>query len=263
VKLSSFPLLLVILFATQEPVANEETVGTESPAPATTTKQEAAPASSNRGRQLQGTVILRRNVPVVGANVLVRAEGTGSSFDLTATDAKGAFKVDSLPDGTYTVEVLRPGLKPITKQNVAIRAPFRAVVEVMMEPESGAAASTETRSADGAEPSSSGLIQVRGLVTTRDSGPKGEIRVRLVRPDGSEDPRAALTQPDGTFALEGLPAGPWRIEVLGAGYLPIRAKLYLGADSRVTATLVQQPANYKPAPEDLMPPEEPIPPPAG
>jgi len=82
----------------------------------------------------------------------------------------------------------------------------------------------------------------------------------MQRADGKAEPRSTLSGPDGTFAIEGLSPGTWKIEVLGAGYLPIRVPLDLQADARVTATLVPQPMNYAPAPEDLLPPEEPIPP---
>jgi hypothetical protein len=177
---------------------------------------------------------------------------------VTATDAKGNFRVDRILDGSYRLDITREGYRPVSKDNVAVKAPFRAVVEIVMEPAAGAAAAAPRESAEGA----GGSIRVHGATTTRDSGPKGEVRVRMQHADGSEEPRTVLTSPDGTFELSGLSPGSWRIEVLGAGYLPIRAFVDLEGDARVTATLVPQPTTFAPAPEDLLPPEEPIPPPA-
>jgi hypothetical protein len=82
----------------------------------------------------------------------------------------------------------------------------------------------------------------------------------MQRVDGTDEPRSTLSRADGSFAVEDLSPGAWRLEILGAGYLPIRVALDLDVDSRLTALLVPQPMNYTPAPEDLLPPEEPIPP---
>jgi hypothetical protein len=91
--------------------------------------------------------------------------------------------------------------------------------------------------------------------------PVDEARVLLVRPDGEADPQGALTTEDGTFAFDGLPAGRWRLQILGAGLLPLRTTVDLSGAVTVEAWLAQQPANYKPLPQDLLVPEEAIPPP--
>ena len=88
------------------------------------------------------------------------------------------------------------------------------------------------------------------------------MRIRLIRADGSVDPRDGMTGAEGKFAIPGLQAGAWRLEILGAGFLPIRVPVTLSGEATLTASLVEQPASYQPPPLDLIPPEMPIPPPA-
>jgi hypothetical protein len=49
--------------------------------------------------------------------------------------------------------------------------------------------------------------------------------------------------------------------VSGAGLLPLRAELDLSGDVSLEAQLATQPANYKPLPQDLIVPEDVLPPP--
>jgi hypothetical protein len=215
---------------------------------------EPAPAESKTAR-LEGTASLDRHRRVVGATVLA---GAGSSpYWLTSTDDKGFFVLDRLPEGTYRVELRRDGLAPVAKEGVKVRFPFRAVVEVTLAP------STDRKVSAGREGGGAAKrIRVAGTVRARGGEPLGEVRIRLVRGDGTEDPRSILSSRDGTFDLEGVPAGAWRVEVLGPGYLPVRMGVELGDDARIETVLVAQPANYVAPAVDLLPQEEPIPPPA-
>jgi hypothetical protein len=217
---------------------------------------ETAPTESRTAR-LEGTASLDRHHRVVGAVVLASA-GAGRSLSwLTSTDDKGRFVLDRLPEGTYRVELRRDGLAPVVKEGVDVRFPFRAVVEVTLGPRpSGKAVARRDAAAVGKRVRLSGSVSVRG------GGPLAEARVRLVRTDGTDDPRSTLSLLDGTFAIGDVPAGAWRIEALGPGYLPVRMDLDLADDARVEAVLVPQPANYVAPAIDLLPQEEPIPPPA-
>lgn len=213
---------------------------------------EAPPAAAPAGL-IQGTVILKRHSPVIGAAVLVRREDSAGRIDVTSTDSKGAFKVDSIPDGSYRVEILREGFRTVVKEAIVVRSPFRAVVEIVMEPEAASSGASSGAATGGA------AVRVTGVVSAKDSGPKAEVRVRL---SGSGEARSALTAADGSFAFDGVASGSHRLEVLGAGYIPIRVAVDLAADASIVATLVPQPPNYAPDPADLLPPEEPIPPPS-
>ena len=218
--------------------------------------EETAPAGPKLAR-LEGTASLDRHRPVVGAAVLASASGDRPLLWLTSTDDKGLFYFERLPEGTYRVELKREGYSPVVKEGVAVRFPYRAVVEVRLVPDAAAKAP-----ASRAEGQAGNRVRLSGAVGVRGAGPLGEARVRLVRADGTEDPRSTLTLPDGSFELGDVPAGAWRIEVLGAGYLPARVNVELAQDARLTAILVQQPANYVAPALDLLSQEEPIPPPA-
>jgi hypothetical protein len=216
--------------------------------------EEPVSAGSKTAR-LEGTASLDRHRRVVGATVLA---SSGSSLHwLTSTDDKGFFALDRLPEGSYRVELRRDGLAPVVKEGINVRFPFRAVVEVTLAPATDRRVSAKREGAGTAR-----RVRVTGTVRVRGGEPLGETRIRLVRADQVEDPRSILTSRDGTFALEDVPAGAWRVEVLGPGYLPVRMVLGLADDARIEAVLVSQPANYVAPAVDLLPQEEPIPPPA-
>ena len=72
-----------------------------------------------------------------------------------------------------------------------------------------------------------------------------------------------LSGRDGEFAASGLAEGEWILEAKGLEFLPVRATLPLtGGATRVRLVLVPQPTAFDPLPIDLLPEEEPIPPPA-
>ncbi len=216
--------------------------------------EAAAPAAPKQAR-LEGTASFDRHRRVVGAAVLARAEGDGPLFWLTSTDDRGAFYFDRLPEGTYRVELKREGYAPIVKAGIALRFPYRAVVEVTLAPETGKTPAPPAEAPHGKH------VRLTGTVTVRGAGALGEARVRLVHADRPDDPLSTLTGPDGTFEFGDISAGAWRIEVLGPGYLPLRMNVDLAGDARAEAILVPQPANYVAPALDMLPPEEPIPPP--
>ena len=86
--------------------------------------------------------------------------------------------------------------------------------------------------------------------------------MKLTRVEGTDDPRAVTTDGAGAFTVPGLSAGRWRLEVQGAGLLPLRVSLDLTGEVGIDATLATQPPNYMPPAQDLIVPEEAIPPPA-
>ena len=215
-------------------------------------------AAEPRTTRLQGSALAGRNQPVVGANVLVRYEEGDPRMVLTSIDGKGRFRVDGLENGTYHVRVDREGFAPVEKDRVDLRYPFRAVVELTMrrlEKDAGAAEPPAASS-----PSRSRLT-LRGHVAESGAGSLAEVRLRLVRPDGAEDPRSLRSEADGEFVFADLGAGRWELTVEGIGFLVIRTTLELEHDATADVFLVQRPADYQPSPLELTPPEQPIPPP--
>jgi len=218
--------------------------------------QEAVPEA--RGTRLQGTAYLGRNRDVVGATITVRDEADPASFFLTTTDEKGRFRVGELPNGSYSVEVRREGLASVFKSGVVLRFPFRAVVEVPMEPISSGASAV----ADEPEGTTgfSDPVSVSGEARDLDGALLREVSVRVIKSGGGVDPRRVATASDGSFVIDDIRPGNWRLEVRGIGFLPMRTSVDLIADSNLELWMVQQPASYLPSPLDLMPEEEPIPP---
>ncbi|HXV76224.1 MAG TPA: carboxypeptidase-like regulatory domain-containing protein [Candidatus Polarisedimenticolaceae bacterium] len=221
-----------------------------------------APASGEtalaRVSRLQGSAFLDRNRDVVGAAVIVHRMGDVSKVYLTSTDEFGRFKIEGLPDGEYRVRVERHGVAPVAKNDVSVKFPFRAVVELDMEAlERGPIVPRTT----GYTPQTSGTVTVRGTIRGTGGQPMGEAHVRLVRTDAAFDPQTATTDADGEFSLAEVPVGEWVATVYGVGHLPIRTTVVVDHDAEVEIGLVRQPASYKPSPLELMPVEEPIRPP--
>ncbi len=209
-------------------------------------------AAASPSGQLRGTVSYGRRAPAVGAIVIARPESAPSPVHLATTGTSGTFAFDGLADGTYRVEVRRDGSLPIVKSGIKVRAPFRAVVEVVLV--AGAAPRGDAVSVVGSA-SFTGIVRVAG------GAPLAEARVRLTRDDGADDSKTVLTDPAGGFSIPQLKAGRWRVEVQGAGLLPVRAELDLSGDVAFDVQLAAQPANYRPLPQDLIVPEDVIPPP--
>ncbi len=203
--------------------------------------------------------VIDRHNPVVGATVTATAERPAPAFHVTSTDEKGYFRLDGLAEGAYRVEFSRDGFEPIVKEHVVLRFPFRSVVEVVLR--RGVAPPVPAAATRAGTPPSA-RVTLSGKIVAREGASLAEVQLRLHRRDGTEDPRAAFSRPDGTFEFGELSDGLWQLDILGAGFLPIRIPANLEKDTRIDVVLVRQPANYAPSPIDLLPPEEPIPPPA-
>jgi len=220
----------------------------------------AATETAVRGARLQGMAFFARNRQVVGATVTVHEMERRSRLFLTASDDKGSFLIDGLPNGNYSVQVEREGLAPVVKTDVQVRFPFRAIVEVAMEPLAAAPGSAAPAPGAGGNGAASGA-SVHGVARAREGGaPVGEVEVRLVHGRAGQDPRQVATGADGSFEIADLAPGPWRLEARGAGFLPLRTTLALDGDAELVVSLVRQPAGHEPSPLDLMPDEQPIPP---
>jgi hypothetical protein len=211
-----------------------------------------APSTPARGSgQIRGTISYGRHLPAVGVVVTLAPEGPGARVYVATTGESGTFAFDGVPDGTYRGSVRREGYLPVVKSGIVVRAPFRAVVELALV--RGNAPPDPPKDLEG-EASVTGSVRIAG------GAPLAEVRVRLTRPDAKDDPRVALTDAGGGFAFTGLKAGRWRLELLGAGLLPLRTDLELTGEVTLDAALARQPANYQPLPQDLIVPEDVIPP---
>jgi hypothetical protein len=213
--------------------------------------QPSDPAS--RRTRLVGRAYLDRNRDVVGATVVVRPVGDPSRIHLTTSDGSGAFSIADLPDGVYTVRIERPGLSTIVKEDVTVRSPFRAVVEVRMQRDPAGQGAAEPAAAVQDRP-----VRVTGRVVDRDGAPITETRISLVDRWRGAEPAMGETDAAGAFLFDGVPAGRWAIEIAGVAHLPIHTALDLSTDTALEVSLVRQPPDYRPSPQDLMPLERPV-----
>lgn len=222
--------------------------------PAAPVARDAAGDGPAGVTRIQGRALEGRRTPVVGASVTVRDQDGRGILYLTSTDAKGYVRALDLPDGTYAVTFRKPGYGAVVKADVEVRSPLRPVLEVRMAP------GDEESMAQ--PPRASGSVRVTGRAVDVLGRPVPDVRVRLVRDDGSRDPRRARSGTLGGFEVGGLAGGRWRAEIVGVGFLPIRSPIDADRDLDVVVRLVPQPADYEATALDLMPPETPIPPPA-
>ena len=238
---------LAALLAAADPAAPPAEPKAAPPAAA----QAQAAATGGPSGQIRGTISYGRREQSVGAIVMVRPESQPSPVRVATTGTSGTFAFDGLSDGTYRAEVRRDGFAPVVKTGVKVRAPFRAVVEVLL-----------TRGDAPKEPVAAvtGTASLSGMIRVATGAPLAEARIRLTKLDGADDARNFLTTGTGAFAFPGLAAGRWRLDALGAGLLPLRADLDLVGDVAIEAQLAAQPANYRPLPQDLLVPEDVVPP---
>jgi Carboxypeptidase regulatory-like domain len=222
------------------------------PQAAVTTVAPTAPtAPAGPSGQLRGTVSYGRHQPAIGAVVVMRPEGAASPVRAATTGTNGVFAFDGLPDGTYRVDVRRDGYAPVVKSGIRVKAPFRAVEEVLLA--RGAVPPEVVKIAEGA-------AALAGTIRTGGGGPVAEAHVRLTRVDGAADSRNTVADGAGAFSVRDLAAGRWRLDVQGAGLIPLRADLELAGEVAIEAQLSAQPAEYRPLPQDLLVPEDVLPP---
>lgn len=80
---------------------------------------------------LEGTVRSEEGVVVAGATVTAIRAGTGRTFGARAGDG-GAFRIESLPPGTYRVRVRARGYRARVREEVAIRSGATTSLEVRL-----------------------------------------------------------------------------------------------------------------------------------
>ena len=251
-------LLIVTIVAAGRPAVAEDVPDRVQESDAETEEPKKAPAAKAKWTRLVGNTRMGRRDWVAGVTVLVTPEWNDPKLYVTSTDERGTFRLDQLEEGKYEVQFLKYGLATIRKSEVELEFPFQAVVEVVMEDATGPAPPVIVSARGSAD--STEMASLQGLMVDRDGDPLPEVRVRMIKADGTVDPVFVMSDETGMFEIESLAPGLWNLEIRGAGYLPVRAPASLFGETGLRAILVPQPATYEPQPLDLMPPEEPIPP---
>jgi hypothetical protein len=129
--------------------------------------------------------------------------GTRRSFD----DAQGRFVLENMGAGTWTLTVGADG-KPSKNVDVLVEPGARAEVRVRLE---------------------RGATLIGSVVDRQTKRAIGGARVTLDEAAPGPRPEPAISSPGGDFRLEGIPAGPFSLEVEHGDYLK---RIVTGLDAR-------------------------------
>jgi hypothetical protein len=92
-----------------------------------------APPVTGRG-QIRGEVTGADGRPLVGISIVLSPVGRPDVVYVTSTDEKGLFALDGLVPETYQVQASGQGVRPVVKDGIRVKPPFRAVTALSMEP---------------------------------------------------------------------------------------------------------------------------------
>jgi protocatechuate 3,4-dioxygenase beta subunit len=134
----------------------------------------------DRGEQLQGKVVDKSGAAVAGARVMARGNGPMAGARPVTTDASGAFTLEALAEGRYTVLASKEGFVEASASDVAI--PATAPVTLTMD--TGATLSGRVIGLSAAE-----LVAVEVSANGRGANARASVNS------------------DGTFTLRGVPDG--------------------------------------------------------
>jgi hypothetical protein len=81
---------------------------------------------------LSGSVSDASRARIPGATVVV-SNASADRKEITTTNATGEYKFESLPAGTYQIEVNKLGFRPFLRQEVVIGSNVQERIDVMME----------------------------------------------------------------------------------------------------------------------------------
>ena len=187
------------------------------------------------GGRITGKVTDASSVPI--ANALVDAYDAGGDIAASATSAAdGTYSINGLAGGSYRVGFTTPS-GPLTPgpnylPQFAGGAATLSSAKAVSVTTGGTSAGVDAQLAAGGE--------IKGAATDATSDPIANLDVTAY--DSSGDPVAgATTAADGSYAIDGLASGKYRIEFGGAGPngpAPNYAPQFYGGDSLANATAV-------------------------
>jgi large repetitive protein len=169
----------------------------------------AAPAA------IVGRLLGAADRPVAGRVTVAEADGIAPPVSIAPTlaadaDADGRFRLERVPPGSYVLSATAPGYGARRAEIVVGgRQRVADLGDVALE---------------------SGLV-IRGHVREATGTPVAEARVSAFRDRSmGEDRGEARTSADGTFAVGGLRAGPYRLTVFAPGHAMVDREVEAGTD---------------------------------
>jgi hypothetical protein len=133
--------------------------------------------------------------------------------------ADGGYRLEGIPEGTYTVVVVRPDYQDASKPGVVITEAGTTLVDFTLAPEG-----------QGETPQKGAIF---GLVTDAATGvPIGEATVTL-SPEG----RSTVTGADGAFVFDNIAPGAVSLSATADGYDPATSQIEVTAGATAEVTL--------------------------
>jgi hypothetical protein len=184
---------------------------------------------SKTGQPPQSAIILLRPRSADFTETLSFMMG-GSNQNYNATD--GTFEMRNVPSGTYTLNVELPNLAPGPRVDINAMSPSdrAAYVEAMAaqqqaRPRAAVNISVSNSDVDGVAVSVAATGSISGRFRTDPLNASSAVQVNFLRlqlndAEGgaaalSDSPAPASIHPDGTFVINGIPAGEYRLAIAG------------------------------------------------
>ena len=210
-------------------------------ATAATTESTAA-----KGR-IRGVVTDPDRTPVGGRLVVLVSRTEGEALRVTSTDEKGRYQFRDLAAGMYEIRLEADGFAAEIKKDIDVRPPFQNVVDVTLRraarpavPAAGAPPDAAGAGGDLEAPAASAGEVVQGVLFDGAGSPVVEAEV-LLAPLAAGALRQGTSDEKGTFRVEGVTPGAYRLIVRSLGHVPIdvsRVDVAPGSGLSIRLTLV-------------------------
>ncbi len=250
----------------------------------------AAPGhpASAQGRavvgKIRGTVVDESRNPIAGLMVQLSSKDDNAVLRVTGTDEHGRYLFRDLPAGVYEITVGADGFEHESKSGIEVRPPFQNIVGFVLRPWGAAAADRSLTGSPfpargaGADPAAaddppaidpaaagspspgageSGVV-VRGRFTGEDRRGIPEVSVTFIGGDGGA--YQGFSGDDGTFRLEGVLPGRYRVLVSSPGHVALdlpSVEVARPGGLNLSLSLVNHPLNSRERPGSaVLPPEK-------
>jgi carboxypeptidase family protein len=164
--------------------------------------------------------------PVGGRLVVLVSRAEGEALRVTSTDEKGRYQFHDLPPGMYEIRLEADGFMPEVKKDIDVRPPFQNIVDVILRPATAGAGATAAGPSvvgaplEGSAAGSGGGEVVQGVLRDAEGSPVVEAEV-LLAPLAGGALRQGMSDEKGTFRMEGVAPGAYRLIVRSLGHVPI------------------------------------------
>jgi protocatechuate 3,4-dioxygenase beta subunit len=244
----------------------------EAPSPPPEDSPKTPPAAADARKvfgKIRGAVYDSKKKPLAGMMVQLISKDEGGLLQVTGTDEKGQYLFQDLPPGAYDVEVGAEGYRQQRKGKILVRPPFRNIVDFQIEPlRPGEAAGSGSllpgppkRTASPETTGTGDRVAVRGRLLDQQKRPVQEASVTFI-PLVGKGVYQASSGVDGTFSIDLVPAGRYRVRVVSPGHVAldldsVEVQAPHGLDLRLL--LVDYPLNIKGDQDTTLLPEQPQP----